>query len=86
MLTMVGCKSNVLKVSVVGFFIKLKSLKRVGLLDTIYKIQADYDLLYKIIIKKNVLYCQVNVVDIILDIVLDIVLYCGFYNTIFWIL
>ena len=40
-------------VSVVGFFIKLKSLKRVGLLDKRYKIQADYDLLYRIIIKNN---------------------------------
>lgn len=44
---------NIIPSSVVGFFIKLKSLKRVGLLDTRYKIQADYDLLYKIIIKKN---------------------------------
>ena len=44
---------NIIPSSVVGFFIKLKSLKRVGLLDTRYKIQADYDLLYKIIIKNN---------------------------------
>jgi glycosyltransferase involved in cell wall biosynthesis len=44
---------NIIPSSVVGFFIKLKSLKKVGLLDTRYKIQADYDLLYKIIIKNN---------------------------------
>ena len=44
---------NIIPSSVVGFFIKLKSLKKVGLLDTRYKIQADYDLLYKIIVKNN---------------------------------
>lgn len=44
---------NIIPSSVVGFFIKLKALKKVGLLNTKYKIQADYDLLYRIIIKNK---------------------------------
>ena len=41
---------NIIPSSVVGFFIKLNSLKKVGLLNIKYKIQADYDLLYRIIV------------------------------------
>ena len=44
---------NIIPSSVVSFFIKLKSLKKVGLLNTRYKIQADYDLLYRIIVKNK---------------------------------
>ncbi len=36
-----------------GFYIKLKSLKKVGIFDTNYKCSADYDLYYRAIIKKN---------------------------------
>ena len=44
-------KFNIIPSSVVGFFIKTKSLKKVGYLNLNYKIQADYDLLYRIIVK-----------------------------------
>ena len=44
---------NIIPSSVVSFFIKLKSLKKVGLLNTSYKIQADYDFLYRIIVKNK---------------------------------
>ena len=37
----------------VGFYIKLKSLKKAGFLNIKYKIQADYDLLYRLIVKKR---------------------------------
>jgi hypothetical protein len=37
----------------VGFFIKRSSLKKVGYLNLKYKIQADYDLLYRMIVKHN---------------------------------
>ncbi len=43
-------KFNVIPSSVVGFFIKKSSLKRVGLLNLKYKIQSDYDLLYRMIV------------------------------------
>ena len=32
-----------------GFFIKLKSLKKVGLYNIKYKINSDYDLIYRLI-------------------------------------
>ena len=44
---------NIIPSSIVGFYIKLKSLKKVGLLNIKYKIQADYDLLYRLIVKKK---------------------------------
>ena len=42
---------NIIPSTVVGFYIKLSSLKKVGLLNTEYKLQSDYDWLYRIIIK-----------------------------------
>ena len=44
-------KFNVIPSSVVGFFIKKKSLNKVGYLNLNYKIQSDYDLLYRMIVK-----------------------------------
>ncbi len=44
-------KFNIIPSSVVGFFIKKSSLDKVGLLNLKYKIQSDYDLLYRMIIK-----------------------------------
>ena len=41
---------NIIPSSVVGFYIKLKSLKKVGLLNIKYKFQSDYDLLYRMIV------------------------------------
>ena len=46
-------KFNIIPSSVVGFFIKRSSLKKVGYLNLKYKIQADYDLLYRMIVKHN---------------------------------
>ncbi len=43
-------KFNIIPSSVVGFFIKRKSLKKVGYLNLKYKIQSDYDLLYRMIV------------------------------------
>ena len=36
-----------------GFYIKLQSLKKVGIFNTNYKCSADYDLYYRVIIKNN---------------------------------
>ena len=44
---------NIIPSSVVGFFIKLNSLKKTGLLNIKYKIQADYDLLYRVVVKNK---------------------------------
>ncbi len=44
---------NIIPSSVVGFYIKRKSLKKVGLLNLKYKIQSDYDLLYRMIVAHN---------------------------------
>ena len=41
---------NIIPSTVVGFYIKLTSLKKVGLLNINYKIQSDYDWLYRIIV------------------------------------
>ena len=46
-------KFNIIPSSVVGFYIKRSSLKKVGYLNLKYKIQADYDLLYRMIVKHN---------------------------------
>ena len=46
-------KFNIIPSSVVGFFIKRSSLKKVGYLNLKYKIQADYDLLYRMIVKHD---------------------------------
>jgi len=46
-------KLNIIPSSVVGFYIKKKSLEKVGYLNLKYKIQADYDLLYRMIVKKK---------------------------------
>ena len=47
----ISTKFNIIPSSVVGFFIKKSSLKKVGYLNLKYKIQADYDLLYRMIVK-----------------------------------
>ena len=44
---------NIIPSTVVGFFIKLNSLKKAGLLNIKYKIQADYDLLYRVVVKNK---------------------------------
>ena len=46
-------KFDIIPSSVVGFFVKRSSLKKVGYLNLKYKIQADYDLLYRMIVKHN---------------------------------
>ena len=46
-------KFNIIPSSVVGFFIRRSSLRKVGYLNIKYKIQADYDLLYRMIVKHN---------------------------------
>ena len=46
---------NIIPSTVVGFYIKLKSLKKVGLLNTNYKLQSDYDWLYRIIVTHKML-------------------------------
>jgi len=43
-------KFNIIPSSVVSLFIKKSSLEKVGLLNLKYKIQSDYDLLYRMII------------------------------------
>lgn len=43
-------KFNIIPSSVVSLFIKKSSLKKVGLLNLKYKIQSDYDLLYRMIV------------------------------------
>ena len=42
---------NIIPSSIVGFYIKLKSLKKVGLLNIKYKYSSDYDFLYRVIVK-----------------------------------
>ena len=44
---------NIIPSSIVGFFIKLDSLKKVGLLNIKYKYSSDYDFLYRIIVKNK---------------------------------
>ena len=44
---------NIIPSSVVGFYIKLSSLKKVGLLNLKYKIQSDYDLIYRMVVIHN---------------------------------
>ena len=44
---------NIIPSSIVGFFIKLESLKKVGLLNIKYKYSSDYDFLYRIIVKNK---------------------------------
>ena len=46
-------KFNLLPSFVIGFFIKKKSLKKVGYLNEKYKYCADYDLLYRMVKKYN---------------------------------
>ena len=48
-------KFNIIPSSVVGFFIKKSSLNKVGLLNLKYKIQSDYDLLYRMIVKHKLI-------------------------------
>ena len=45
----INFKFNIYPSAVVGFYIKLKSLKKVGLYNTNYKINSDYDLIYRLI-------------------------------------
>ena len=42
----------------VGFFIKKSSQMKIGFYDTRYKYSADYDLFYKMIVKKKCLGSQ----------------------------
>ena len=44
---------NIIPSSIVGFYIKLESLKKVGLLNIKYKYSSDYDFLYRIIVKNK---------------------------------
>ena len=44
---------NIIPSSIVGFFIKLESLKKVGLLNIKYKYSSDYDFLYRIIVENK---------------------------------
>ena len=44
---------NIYPSCVISFFIKLESLKKLGLYNTKYKISADYDLIYRMIVKYN---------------------------------
>ena len=44
---------NIIPSTVVGFYIKLTSLKKVGLLNIQYKFQSDYDWLYRIIVTQK---------------------------------
>ena len=44
---------NIIPSSIVGFYIKLESLKKVGLLNIKYKYSSDYDFLYRIIVKNR---------------------------------
>lgn len=45
----INFKFNIYPSAVVGFYIKLKSLKKVGLYNINYKINSDYDLIYRLI-------------------------------------
>jgi glycosyltransferase involved in cell wall biosynthesis len=49
---------NIIPSSIVGFYIKLESLKKVGLLNIKYKYSSDYDFLYRVIVKNKM--CGVN--------------------------
>ena len=44
---------NIYPSCVIGFFIKKNSLKTLGLYNTKYKIHADYDLIYRLIVKEK---------------------------------
>ena len=44
---------NIIPSSIVGFYIKLESLKKVGLLNLKYKYSSDYDFLYRLIVKNK---------------------------------
>ena len=44
---------NIIPSTVVGFYIRLTSLKNVGLLNIKYKFQSDYDWLYRIIVTQK---------------------------------
>lgn len=44
---------NIYPSCVIGFFLKKSSFKKLGLYNTKYKISADYDLIYRLIVKEN---------------------------------
>lgn len=46
---------NIYPSTVIGFFIKLKSQKKVGLYNLKYKCSSDYDMFYRIIVKEKML-------------------------------
>ena len=46
---------NIYPSCVIGFFIKKDSLKRLGLYNTKYKMNADYDLIYRLIVKEKMI-------------------------------
>jgi len=49
----INLRFNIYPSCVISFFIKLESLKKLGLYNTKYKMSADYDLIYRMIVKYN---------------------------------
>lgn len=60
-------KFNIIPSSVVGFFVKRLSLKKVGYLNINYKIQSDYDLLYRMIVKHKLKGTHTKVTEVFGD-------------------
>ena len=58
---------NIIPSTVVGFYVKLQSLKKAGLLNINYKFQSDYDWLYRIIVKHNMKGMRTNPEEIFGD-------------------
>lgn len=56
----INLKFNVYPSAVVGFYIKLKSLKKVGLYNINYKINSDYDLIYRLIERNKMSGIHIN--------------------------
>ena len=49
----INFRFNIYPSCVIGFFLKKDSLKRLGLYNTKYKISADYDFIYRLIVKEK---------------------------------
>ena len=56
----INIKFNIYPSAVVGFYIKLESLKKVGLYNINYNINSDYDLIYRLIIKHKMFGININ--------------------------
>jgi glycosyltransferase involved in cell wall biosynthesis len=56
----INLKFNIYPSAVVGFYIKLKSLKKVGLYNINYKINSDYDLIYRLIVHNKMVGININ--------------------------